>query len=64
MVGGAVVRPHRHFRTALGGFPSRGSSVRGRCDPFTLNRVDAEASISEEPGARKPHTGICAGAVG
>ena len=24
---------------------------------------DAEASISEEPGARKGHAGICAGAV-
>src|ERR1051326_2750626 len=24
----------------------------------------AEASIHEEPGARKPHAGICAGAVG
>ena len=24
---------------------------------------DAEASISEEPGARKRHAGICAGAV-
>jgi RNA-directed DNA polymerase len=28
-----------------------------------LGRI-AEASISEEPGARKPHAGICAGAVG
>ena len=27
-------------------------------------RVDAEASISEEPGAEKPHAGICAGAAG
>src|SRR5262249_19506527 len=27
-------------------------------------RLDAEASISEEPGARKPHAGICAGAAG
>ena len=28
-----------------------------------LSRI-AEASIPEEPGARKPHAGICAGAVG
>jgi hypothetical protein len=26
-------------------------------------RLDVEASISEEPGA-KPHAGICAGAIG
>lgn len=26
--------------------------------------VDAEASISVEPGARKPHAGICAGFSG
>ena len=31
--------------------------------PQDLSRL-AEASISEEPGARKPHAGICAGAVG
>src|SRR5262249_28848920 len=31
--------------------------------PQDLNRL-AGASISEEPGARKPHAGICAGAVG
>ena len=26
--------------------------------------LTAEASIHEEPGAGKPHAGICAGAVG
>ena len=26
-------------------------------------RLDAEASIPEEPGAGKPHAGICAGAI-
>ena len=31
--------------------------------PQALSRL-AEARISEEPGARKPHAGICAGAVG
>ena len=31
---------------------------------FTGLKPDAEASISEEPGARKPHAGICAGAIG
>jgi hypothetical protein len=29
-----------------------------------FSQSDAEASISEEPGARKPHAGICAGAIG
>ena len=28
------------------------------------DRLAAEASIHEEPGAGKPHAGICAGAVG
>jgi hypothetical protein len=26
--------------------------------------LDAEASLIEEPGARKPHAGICAGGAG
>ena len=30
---------------------------------FSLPMPDAETSISEEPGARKGHAGICAGAV-
>src|SRR5437667_1077358 len=30
---------------------------------FSLPMPDAEASISEEPGARTRHAGICAGAV-
>jgi len=38
-----------------------GDSDDGRGIP---PRPSAEASIPEEPGARKPHAGICAGAVG
>src|SRR2546426_5955825 len=30
---------------------------------FSLPMPDAETSISDEPGARKGHAGICAGAV-
>ena len=30
---------------------------------FSMPGPDAETSISEEPGARKRHAGICAGAV-
>src|SRR2546422_4679277 len=30
---------------------------------FSLPMPDAETSISEEPGARKGHAGICAGAA-
>ena len=30
----------------------------------TVLSWNAEASISEEPGAGKPHAGFCAGAVG
>src|SRR5262245_6102000 len=32
-------------------------------NPLDRSRL-AEARITEEPGARKPHAGICAGAVG
>src|SRR5438093_2708396 len=32
-------------------------------DVFSLPMPDAETIISEEPGARKGHAGICAGAV-
>jgi hypothetical protein len=35
----------------------------GRDHDLGQGRI-AEASISEEPGAGKPHAGICAGAVG
>jgi len=35
------------------------TSLRG-----TAKKEIAEASISEEPGAGKPHAGMCAGAVG
>jgi hypothetical protein len=39
-------------------------SVRDVAKCFTDLKPDAEASISEEPGARKPHAGICAGVIG
>ena len=37
---------------------------RDAAECFTALKPDPEASISEEPGARKPHAGICAGAIG
>jgi RNA-directed DNA polymerase len=40
--------------------PSGGSPQGGIVSPL----LAAEASDSEEPGARKPHAGICAGAGG
>src|SRR5947209_5198442 len=30
---------------------------------FSMHESDADTSISEEPGAKKRHAGICAGAV-
>ena len=37
---------------------------KGEKGSFHTLGWNAEASISEEPGAGKPHAGICAGAVG
>jgi len=40
------------------------SAIQGKTGNFiTLNQL-AEASITEEPGAGKPHAGICAGVAG
>ena len=41
------------------------SNNRESCHgPSDHSSLAAEASIHEEPGAGKPHAGICAGAVG
>src|SRR2546425_6602775 len=40
-----------------------GGAVPDYSAAFSLPMPDAETSISEEPGARKGHAGICAGAV-
>ena len=37
---------------------------KAKSDPSDHSSLAAEASIHEEPGAGKPHAGICAGAVG
>ena len=48
--------PDMQGRSTQANLPEGNSDVRG-------NR-NAEASLTEEPGAGKPHAGICAGGVG
>src|SRR5205809_2955570 len=45
------------------GHRSFGGAVPDYSAGFSLPMPDAETSISEEPGARKGHAGICAGAA-
>ena len=42
-----------------GGAPDHGESTSA--DGACLSMLSAEARVTEEPGARKPHAGICAG---
>jgi hypothetical protein len=49
------------YRTCKAG-PIRANLPEGIAMFRTLFGI-AEASITEEPGAEKPHAGICAGAV-
>jgi len=41
-----------------------GIANKAQSDQKHHSSLAAEASIHEEPGAGKPHAGICAGAVG
>ena len=50
--------PQREHQTGQGGPGGVSTSLRG------IAVEDAEARLSEEPGARKPHAGICAGGRG
>lgn len=60
--GGAGSKPLRlHVRMSL---RLRSSAEFDAAACFASLKLDAEASISEEPGARKPHAGICFGAIG
>ena len=52
-------------QTSLMAIANKAKSERESCHgPSDHSSLAAEASIHEEPGAGKPHAGICAGAVG
>ena len=61
--GVTVVRsPHRKLVPDMQGRSSQANLPEEESD--LSGTGSAEASITEEPGAGKPHAGICAGGVG
>ena len=53
---------HRKLVPAMQGRTHKPTSLRGIALSWTTRST--EASLIEEPGAGKPHAGICAGGVG
>ncbi len=62
---GVTVRRSLHRKLVLDmqGQTYKPTSLRGIALSYIQCRI-AEASLIEEPGAEKPHAGICAGGVG
>ena len=54
---------HRKLVPDMQGRTDKPTSLRGIALSYIQGRI-AEASLIEEPGAEKPHAGICAGGVG
>jgi hypothetical protein len=54
---------HRTLVPDMQGRAYKPTSLRGIAFSYMQGRI-AEARLIEEPGAEKPHAGICAGGVG